>query len=150
MLAVLVRMLRRHEGRSSFREFRLALTTTDVASGCTVNQSAEANKAAIDVVEDILHATAQFPFPILGIGSDYGSEFIDTHLYDYCVAERLAFSLGQPGNKNDGSNAKQYNWAHGQDSSATSAKALQQRPISSNGSGTWTGSLRTCSEPSRS
>ena len=76
-----------HEGGNSFGEFCFTLTMTDVATGWTVNRSV-ANKAAIHVLAAIEHASARFPFPILGIDSDNGSEFINAHLYDYCMAQQ--------------------------------------------------------------
>lgn len=100
-----------HEGGNSFGEFCFTLTVTDVATGWTLNRSIP-NKAAIHVVEAIKHVTARFPFPILGIDSDNGSEFINAHLYDYCLAEKITFTRGRPGNKNDGAHVEQKNWTH--------------------------------------
>jgi len=100
-----------HEGGNSFGEFCFTLTITDVATGWTVNRSVS-NKAAIHVVVAIEHASALFPFPILGIDSDNGSEFINAHLFDYCVANKITFTRGRPGNKNDGSHVEQKNWTH--------------------------------------
>jgi hypothetical protein len=100
-----------HEGGNSFGEFCFTLTITDVATGWTVNRSVP-NKAAIHVVAAIDHACALFPFPILGIDSDNGSEFINAHLFDYCVANKITFTRGRPGNKNDGSHVEQKNWTH--------------------------------------
>src|SRR5580658_1832968 len=70
-----------HEGGDSFGEFCFTLTMTDIATGWTVNRSVP-NKAAIYVTEAIEHAGQAFPFPILGIDSDNGSEFINAHLFD--------------------------------------------------------------------
>ena len=100
-----------HEGGNSFGEFCFTLTVTDVATGWTINRSIP-NKAAIHVVEAIKHITALFPFPILGIDSDNGSEFINAHLYDYCLANKITFTRGRPGNSNDGSHVEQKNWTH--------------------------------------
>ena len=100
-----------HEGGNSFGEFCFTLTVTDVATGWTVNRSVP-NKAAIHVVAAIKAASALFPFPILGIDSDNGSEFINAHLYDYCIASKITFTRGRPGNKNDGSHVEQKNWTH--------------------------------------
>jgi hypothetical protein len=100
-----------HEGGNSFGEFCFTLTVTDVATGWTVNRSVP-NKAAIGVVTAIDHVTTRFPFPILGIDSDNGSEFINAHLYDYCVDNKITFTRGRPGNKNDGSHVEQKNWTH--------------------------------------
>lgn len=100
-----------HEGGNSFGEFCFTLTVTDVATGWTVNRTV-ANKAAIHVVAAIEDASARFPFPILGIDSDNGSEFINAHLFDYCLARKITFTRGRPGNKNDGSHVEQKNWTH--------------------------------------
>ena len=100
-----------HEGGNSFGEFCFTLTITDVATGWTVNRSI-ANKSALGVVEAIKHASRLFPFPILGIDSDNGSEFINAHLYDYCTAGKITFTRGRPGNSNDGSHVEQKNWTH--------------------------------------
>jgi len=100
-----------HEGGNAFGEFCFTLTMTDVATGWTVNRSV-ANKAAIHVVAAIEHASGRFPFPILGIDSDNGSEFINNHLYDYCQERKITFTRGRPGNKNDGSHVEQKNWTH--------------------------------------
>lgn len=100
-----------HEGGNSFGEFCFTLTVTDIATGWTVNRSV-VNKAAIHVVAALDDALAQFPFPILGIDSDNGSEFINAHLYEYCLARKITFTRGRPGNKNDGAHVEQKNWTH--------------------------------------
>jgi transposase InsO family protein len=100
-----------HEGGNSFGEFCFTLTMTDIATGWTVNRSV-ANKAAIHVVAAIEAASSLFPFPILGIDSDNGSEFINAHLYDYCLDHEITFTRSRPGNKNDGAHVEQKNWTH--------------------------------------
>lgn len=100
-----------HEGGNSHGEFCFTLTVTDVATGWTVNRSVP-NKAAAHVVAAIDHVSSRFPFPILGIDSDNGSEFINAHLFDYCEARKVTFTRGRPGNKNDGCHVEQKNWTH--------------------------------------
>jgi len=100
-----------HEGGNSHGEFCFTLTVTDIATGWTVNRSVP-NKAAINVVAAIDHVSSKFPFPILGIDSDNGSEFINAHLFDYCEARRITFTRSRPGNKNDGCHVEQKNWTH--------------------------------------
>lgn len=100
-----------HEGGNSHGEFCFTLTVTDVATGWTVNRSVP-NKAAVNVVAAIKHVTSMFPFPILGIDSDNGSEFINAHLFDYCEKHKITFTRGRPGNKNDGCHVEQKNWTH--------------------------------------
>ncbi|MEV7573341.1 transposase family protein [Pseudarthrobacter sp. NPDC089323] len=99
-----------HEGGNNFGEFCYTLTVTDISTGWTVNRSVR-NKAAKWVFEALEHVTAVFPFPILGIDSDNGSEFINEHLLAYCHARQITFTRSRPGNKNDGAHVEQKNWA---------------------------------------
>src|SRR5713226_5871730 len=46
-------------------------------------------------------ARGLFPFPILGIDTDNGSEFINEDLLAYCSGEQITFTRGRVGNKND-------------------------------------------------
>src|SRR5664280_2188205 len=100
-----------HEGGNSSGEFCFTLTVTDIATGWTINRSVK-NKAAIWVFEAIEYVAGQFPFPILGIDSDNGSEFINAHLLAYCTEHQITFTRSRPGNKNDGSHVEQKNWTH--------------------------------------
>ena len=100
-----------HEGGNSSGEFCFTLTVTDIATGWTINRSVK-NKAAIWVFEALQHVIAQFPFPILGIDSDNGSEFINAHLLAFCVENEITFTRSRPGNKNDGAHVEQKNWTH--------------------------------------
>jgi hypothetical protein len=70
------------------------------------------NKAAIWVLEAIDEASKRFPFPILGIDSDNGAEFINAHLFDYCLNRHITFTRSRSGNKNDGAHVEQKNWTH--------------------------------------
>ena len=60
--------------------------------------------------EALEHVTGVFPFPIIGIDSDNGSEFINEHLLAYCVEQKITFTRSRPGNKNDGAYVEQKNW----------------------------------------
>ena len=80
-----------HEGGHNSGEFCFTLTVTDIATGWTVNRSVR-NKAEKWVFEALMHVGRVFPFPILGIDSDNGSEFINHHLFDYCVANKITFT----------------------------------------------------------
>jgi site-specific recombinase XerD len=76
------------------------LTLTDVATGWTeclplLFRSPEAVQAAIG------QARALFPFPILGIDTDNGKEFINETILEYCQREQLTFTRGRPEVKND-------------------------------------------------
>lgn len=99
-----------HEGGNSSGEFCFTLTVTDVATGWTVNRSVR-NKAQRWVFEALTWCIAQFPFPVKGIDSDNGSEFINDQLLRYCIEHTITFTRSRPGNKNDGAHVEQKNWA---------------------------------------
>jgi len=99
-----------HDGGNAAGEFCFTLTVTDIATGWTVNRSVR-NKAQRWVFEALEYALAQFPFPILGIDSDNGSEFINEHLLRYCIEHKITFTRSRPYNKNDGAHVEQKNWA---------------------------------------
>ncbi len=40
-------------------------------------------------------------FALLGLDSDSGAEFINDQLYRYCIQEKITFTRGRPGKKND-------------------------------------------------
>lgn len=98
-----------HEGGNATGEHCYTLTVTDIATGWTANRSVK-NKAAKWVFEALEHITAVFPFPIIGIDSDNGSEFINEHLLTYCTEQKITFTRSRPGNSNDGAHVEQKNW----------------------------------------
>jgi hypothetical protein len=76
------------------------LTLTDVATGWTeclplMHRSQEAVLAALQ------RARTLFPFPILGIDTDNGGEFINEVLVGYCEQEQITFTRGRPYQKRD-------------------------------------------------
>jgi hypothetical protein len=99
-----------HEGGNASGQFCFTLTVTDIATGWTVNRSVQ-NKAEKWVFEALQHVTGVFPFPIIGIDSDNGSEFINDHLFRYCGEQHITFTRSRSGNKNDGAHVEQKNWA---------------------------------------
>ena len=68
------------------------------------------NKAQRWVFAALTEISAGFPFPIRGIDSDNGSEFINDHLLRYCDEHKITFTRSRPGNKNDGAHVEQKNW----------------------------------------
>ena len=99
-----------HDGGVASGEYCYTLTMTDVATGWTINRSVP-NRARKWVMEAIDHAAGQFPFPIRGIDSDNGSEFINHHQLHYCEDRKITFTRGRSGTKNDGYYVEQKNWA---------------------------------------
>ena len=68
----------------------------------------KARKWVLAALDDI---AAAMPFPILGVDSDNGSEFINHHLLAWCEQRQITFTRSRPGNKNDGCHVEQKNWA---------------------------------------
>jgi hypothetical protein len=99
-----------HEGGNSSGEFCFTLTVTDIATGWTINRAVR-NKARKWVLEAIDYVLGRFPFPVLGIDSDNGSEFINYHLLAYCEEHSITFTRSRSGNKNDGCYVEQKNWS---------------------------------------
>jgi hypothetical protein len=99
-----------HEGGNPAGDFAHTLTVTDIATGWTENRAVR-NKAQKWVLAALSEIVAGFPFPILGIDSDNGSEFINAHLLEFCQHNEITFTRSRPGNKNDGCHVEQKNWA---------------------------------------
>jgi len=99
-----------HEGGNAVGEHCYTLTVTDIATGWTENRSVQ-NKAEKWVFEALMDIRAAFPFPIIGIDSDNGSEFINWHLLRWCEKTETTFTRSRSGNSNDGAHVEQKNWA---------------------------------------
>jgi len=99
-----------HEGGNPSGDFCQTLDATDVASGWTETRALQ-NKAQVWVFEALKEIRAGLPFDLLGIDSDSGAEFINDNLYRYCLAERITFTRGRAGKKNDGCFVEQKNYS---------------------------------------
>jgi hypothetical protein len=86
------------------------LCFTDVKTAWT-ECVAVPNKAQVHVFAAIQRARQRLPFPLLGIDSDNGAEFINDQLYRYCLEEQITFTRGRAGKKNDSAYAEQKNWS---------------------------------------
>ena len=98
-----------HDGGDARGEFCHTLTLTDIATGWTDTRTVR-NKAAKWVFAALVEIQAGLPFPLLGIDSDNGSEFINAHLLDYCDTHHITFTRGRAGRSNDGAHVEQKNW----------------------------------------
>jgi len=89
-----------HCGLENEGSFLYTLTLTDIATGWTeclplLSKSSEAVLCALQ------RARAYFPFPMLGLDTDNGCEFINEPLLTYCEREHITFTRGREGLKND-------------------------------------------------
>jgi hypothetical protein len=99
-----------HDGGNRAGGHAFTLTVTDIATGWTENRSVP-DKTAKCVLAALNHIAHTMPFPILGLDSDNGSEFINEHLLLWCQGRQITFTRARPGNKNDGCHVEQKNWA---------------------------------------
>jgi hypothetical protein len=99
-----------HEGGNPRGDFCQTLTVTDIATGWTENQAVR-NKAQRWVFEAFTDIRPRMPFPLLGLDSDNGAEFINHELMAYCAEQLITFTRGRSGNKNDNCYVEQKNWA---------------------------------------
>lgn len=100
-----------HNGGNSVGDFGNTLNITDLATGWTEAESF-LGKAQKRVTIALDHTRKRLPFPLLGIDPDNGSEFINWQLYRYCVDDRIQFTRGRPGKKNDNAHIEEKNWTH--------------------------------------
>jgi hypothetical protein len=99
-----------HDGGDASGDFAHTLNFTDIKTGWTECAAAQ-NKAQIHVFAALKQVRARLPFPLLGIDSDNGAEFINHELIRYADQEQLTFTRSRSGHKNDGAHVEQKNWS---------------------------------------
>lgn len=100
-----------HSGAAADGEFIHSLNQTDihttwVETRAVLGKGQERVQAALEEMRTAL------PFPLVGIDSDNGSEFINDHLYRYCRGRDIQFTRGRPYKKDDNAHIEQKNWTH--------------------------------------
>jgi hypothetical protein len=98
-----------HCGERDAGEFCLALDATDIASGWTELRPL-LNKAQKWVMEALPDIQSGLPFPLLGVDSDNGSEFINRALLSWCDSRHITFTRTRPYHKNDNCFVEQKNF----------------------------------------
>jgi len=99
-----------HCGQSTAGQYLNSLVMTDIAT-CWTECLAVLNKSQRQVGKAIVAARQRFPFPLLGIDSDNGSEFINANLLRYCTQEGITFTRSREYRKNDQAHVEQKNWS---------------------------------------
>ena len=98
-----------HSGNSGEGEFAYTLNLTDVHSGWTESR-ALLGKSQVAVQQALDEIRTSLPFPLLGLDSDNGSEFINWHLKRWCEAQHIQLTRGRPYKKDDNAHIEQKNW----------------------------------------
>jgi hypothetical protein len=99
-----------HDGGDNHGEFAQTLDVTDICTTWTETEAVrnKAQKWVFDALKDIRQ---RMPFPILGIDSDSGGEFINDQLFRYCQEEEITFTRSRPYRKNDSCFVEQKNYS---------------------------------------
>jgi len=99
-----------HCANTTEGQYLNTLTCTDIATGWT-DVTALPHRSQ-EAVSKAIHSMRQrLPFPLLGIDSDNGSEFINDLLYRYCMDKKITFTRSRPYKKNDQAHVEQKNWS---------------------------------------
>ncbi len=104
-----------HSGASAVGEFVHSLDCVDIAT-CWVERKAVMGKSALGVLNAVTEIEHQLPFPLKGIDSDNGSEFINNRLLAFCqqrpAGHTIQFTRSRPYKKDDNAHIEQKNWTH--------------------------------------
>jgi hypothetical protein len=103
-----------HSGASASGEFLHTLDSVDIQT-CWVERQAVMGKGRHGVVQALTAIERLLPFPLRGIDSDNGSEFINDHLYAFCqrpAGQAIQFTRSRPYKKDDNAHVEQKNWTH--------------------------------------
>jgi hypothetical protein len=99
-----------HDGGVAAGEYCQTLDLTDVATTWTETVAVR-NKAQARVFAALQKVRKNLPFPLLGLDSDNGSEFINDELLRYCKQQRITFTRSRPYRKNDSCFVEQKNYS---------------------------------------
>jgi hypothetical protein len=100
-----------HGGESGDGEFAHSLNLTDIHT-TWVETRAVLGRGQHAVQQALEEMRQTLPFPLQGIDSDNGSEFINAHLVRYCQRHGIQFTRGRPYKKDDNAHIEQKNWTH--------------------------------------
>jgi hypothetical protein len=99
-----------HDGGDCYGEFAQTLDVTDVCTTWTETEAVR-NKAQVWVFNALKNIRQRLPFPLFGIDSDSGGEFINAELFRYCKQEEITFTRSRSYRKNDGCFVEQKNYS---------------------------------------
>jgi hypothetical protein len=100
-----------HSGDCAEGEFAHSFNLTDIHTAWTETR-AVMGKGQTGIVAALEEMRRGLPFPLRGIDSDNGSEFLNHHLVRYCQAQQIQFTRGRPYKKDDNAHIEQKNWTH--------------------------------------
>ncbi len=99
-----------HCGTTTAGSYLCTLDMVDIATGWT-ECDAVIDKSQRAVFAALERLRTRLPFPLLGIDSDNGSEFINEHLVKWCRREEITFTRCRAYHKDDQAHVEQKNWS---------------------------------------
>ena len=100
-----------HSGNSAHGLFAYTVNQTDLLT-TWVESRAVLGKGEVGVVAALDAMAQALPFPLKGLDSDNGSEFINWHLLRYCQRHHIQPFRSRPYKKDDNAHIEQKNWTH--------------------------------------
>jgi hypothetical protein len=98
-----------HCGDSTHGEYLNSLDMVDVKTRW-VELCGLINRSQATVKAAIIACRERLPYPLLGLDSDNGAEFINAGLKHYCEAQQITFTRSRAYKKNDQAYVEQKNW----------------------------------------
>jgi len=97
-----------HCGGNPHGAFLNTLVLVDISTGW-LECMPLLRKSASDVIDGLRVADDLLPFPLQGLDTDCGSEFINHDLLDYCEDQRITFTRARTHRKNDQAHVEEKN-----------------------------------------
>lgn len=97
-----------HCGETTKGQFLNTLTLTDIATGWT-DFEALLRKSEFGVLAALAAAVRRLPFPLKGLDTDNGSEFINAGLLKWCTDQGVTFTRSREYKKNDQAHVEEKN-----------------------------------------
>ena len=100
-----------HCGGCASGHFAYTVNWTDILTQW-VERRIVMGKGQEGVLRALTSMRQSMPFNLRGLDSDNGSEFINAHLYQYCITNNIEFTRSRPYKKDDNAHIEQKNWTH--------------------------------------
>ncbi len=97
-----------HCGETVRGQFLHTLTMTDIATGWT-ELGALLRRSEADVLKSVNEIKEVLPFPMLGIDTDNGGEFINYEVLNWCSKNEITFTRSREYRKNDQAHVEEKN-----------------------------------------
>ncbi|CAM3496117.1 DDE-type integrase/transposase/recombinase [Hydrogenibacillus schlegelii] len=97
-----------HNGGSTAGQYAYTLSMVDIVTGWSRRRAllGRSQRAVHEAIQDLI---AQWPYPVWGLHTDNGAEFVNHHLHRYAKVHHLTFTRSRPYRKNDNAHVEQRN-----------------------------------------